>query len=196
MAGADEKFFEEHIRPLLIDDCIKCHGPDRQEGSLRLDSRDDTEASAKHVVADPKTFWSFQPIREVPPPSVSRPDWGQTPIIAFILAKLEANNFTPAPPADPRTLVRRACFGLLGLPPPPAQVDDFIKDKSSIAWGRLIDNLLQSNQYDERRGRHWLDVARYALSTSTKVLQNKLHFSGSFQAVARLKMSQIRGYLH
>ena len=223
-SNADEKLFEEHIRPLLIDDCIKCHGPDRQEGSLRLDSRggwqkggdsgaaivpgdvenslllqavqhtnpdlqmppesklspakiaqleqwiksgavdprDDTETSAKHVVADPKTFWSFQPIRVVPPPAVSRPDWVQSPIDAFILAKLEANNLTPAPLADPRTLVRRAYFDLLGLPPTPAQVDAFVKDKSSGAWARLIDNLLQSKQYGERWGRHWLDVARYA----------------------------------
>lgn len=224
IAQADEKLFEEQIRPLLINHCIKCHGPDRQEGSLRLDSRggwqaggdrgaaivpgdvenslllqavrhtnpdlqmppenklspaqiallerwvksgaadprDSADTPAKRIVADPKTFWSFQPIRAVAPPTVSRPDWVRTPVDAFILAKLDANNLTPAPQADPRTLVRRAYFDLLGLPPTPAQVDAFVNDKSPGAWSRLIDNLLQSKQYGERWGRHWLDVARYA----------------------------------
>ena len=60
------------------------------------------------------------------------------------------------------TLVRRAYLDLIGLPPTPAEVDEFVRDKSPDAWEKLIDHLLESPNYGERWGRHWLDVARYA----------------------------------
>ncbi|MCA9271331.1 MAG: DUF1549 domain-containing protein, partial [Planctomycetales bacterium] len=68
----------------------------------------------------------------------------------------------PAPRADRRTLIRRATFDLIGLPPAPEEIDAFIADDSPDAWERLIDRLLASPRYGERWGRHWLDVARYA----------------------------------
>ena len=68
----------------------------------------------------------------------------------------------PAPRADARTLVRRAYFDLIGLPPPPERVEKFAADPSPGAWAALIDELLAMPQYGERWGRHWLDVARYA----------------------------------
>jgi cytochrome c553 len=33
-------FFESRVRPILVDHCIKCHGPKKQSSSLRLDSRE------------------------------------------------------------------------------------------------------------------------------------------------------------
>ena len=75
---------------------------------------------------------------------------------------LRQHGLTSAPEADQRTLVRRAYLDLVGLPPAPAQVDEFLNDKRAGAWERLIDKLLASPQYGERWGRHWLDVARYA----------------------------------
>ena len=215
--------FESAIRPLLIAHCIECHGPDRQESGLRLDSRpgwmkggdrgpaivpgdpensilllavkhadpnlqmpeeklsdadiaaiekwiregavdprETAEASSKHVVSDPRTFWSFQPVRDLDPPAVSQPDWVRTPVDAFILAQLDTNGLKPSPRADARTLVRRAYFDLIGLPPTPEQVAAFEREPTQDAWARLIDQLLASPQYGERWGRHWLDVARYA----------------------------------
>ncbi|MFZ4083066.1 MAG: DUF1549 and DUF1553 domain-containing protein [Pirellula sp.] len=131
-----------------------------REGAV--DPRDAPEASAKHVVSDPRTFWSFQPISTIDPPSVSSPNWITTPVDAFILAQLDAKGLKPTPRADARTLVRRAYFDLIGLPPTPEQVDAFVRDPSQEAWARLINQLLESPQYGERWGRHWLDVARYA----------------------------------
>jgi mono/diheme cytochrome c family protein len=126
------------------------------------DPRSLADAPVKRAVADPKTFWSFQPVRAVTPPTVSRSEWVKTPVDAFLLAKLDAAGLTPAPPADARTLVRRAYFDLLGLPPTPQQVDVFVNDTAPDAFARLVDSLLESKQYGERWGRHWLDVARYA----------------------------------
>jgi hypothetical protein len=107
-------------------------------------------------------WWAFQPVKEPPPPAVKKTDWPLSPLDRFILAALEARGLTPAPPADQRTLVRRAHFDLLGLPPPPELVESFVKDGAPDAYEKLIDRLLASPHYGERWARHWLDVARYA----------------------------------
>ncbi len=75
---------------------------------------------------------------------------------------LLTRGLTPAPEADRLTLVRRAYLDLIGLPPSPDQVAEFLNDQKADAWERLIDKLLASPHYGERWGRHWLDVARYA----------------------------------
>jgi hypothetical protein len=83
-------------------------------------------------------------------------------IDAFVFRQLEQEELEPAPIADRHTLVRRAYFDLIGLPPSPEQVEKFVGDESPEAWLNLINELLKSKQYGERWGRHWLDVARYA----------------------------------
>jgi hypothetical protein len=93
---------------------------------------------------------------------VQKKSWVQSPIDAFILAKLEAKQLKPAAAADRRALIRRATFDLTGLPPTPAEIDAFLADRSPDAFARVVDRLLASPQYGERWGRHWLDVARYA----------------------------------
>ncbi len=109
--------------------------------------------------------WSFhKPVRPVLP-DAGRLKYGdrvRNPIDAFALKKLEQEELVPAPRADKHTLVRRAYFDLLGLPPTPEQVAKFVRDSSADAWPKLIDELLKSPHYGERWGRHWLDVARYA----------------------------------
>jgi hypothetical protein len=67
-----------------------------------------------------------------------------------------------APRADRLTLLRRAYLDLIGLPPSPSDTVEFLADTAPGAWERLVDKLLASIHYGERRGRHWLDVARYA----------------------------------
>jgi len=86
----------------------------------------------------------------------------RNPIDQFVLQTLEISGLEPAPAADRTTLVRRAYFDLLGLPPSPEQIEAFVKDDSPQAWTKLIDTLLASKHYGERWARHWLDVARYA----------------------------------
>jgi hypothetical protein len=100
--------------------------------------------------------WAFRPVRR---PAVPAPGH---PIDAFVVARLEAAKVSLSPPADKRTLIRRATFDLTGLPPTPEEIDDFLKDDSPGAYEKLIDRLLASPRYGERWGRHWLDVARYA----------------------------------
>jgi mono/diheme cytochrome c family protein len=109
-------------------------------------------------------LWALRPLTHVEPPAVSEGRRIADPIDDFILARLERAGLTPAAPADRRTLIRRATFDLLGLPPTPEEIDAFLADDSPAADERLIDRLLASPHYGERWGRHWLDVARFAES--------------------------------
>lgn len=108
-----------------------------------------------------KRSWAFDPVREPALPSVKDSLWVQSPIDAFVLAKLEEKGLSPAPPADRQTLIRRVTFDLIGLPPTPAEVESFVNDSSPGAFERVVDRLLASPHYGERWGRYWLDLARY-----------------------------------
>ena len=223
------QFFEQHVRPVLVERCHSCHGAEKEEFGLRLDSRaavlagsDDGEVvvagnpgeskliQAIHYDGDiqmpPKgkledeeiaaltrwvelglpwpqadgstatpilkgddlyrhareNLWSLQPIQKPEMPSVQDEAWPRQPLDRLVLAKLEAAELTPSPEADRRTLIRRASFDLLGLPPTPEEVEAFVNDDSPQAYERLIDRLLASPAYGERWARHWLDLARYA----------------------------------
>jgi hypothetical protein len=114
-----------------------------------------------------KNFWSFKPLSQGAPPTPKRQDWAINPIDQFILANLEKNGLTPAPQADKTTLLRRATFDLIGLPPTEKELHDFLADKSPKAFEKVVDRLLASPRYGERWGRHWLDVMRYADSTGS-----------------------------
>lgn len=113
-------------------------------------------------IAEARRFWSLQKIVRPEVPTVRDASWVRNPIDAFILAELEANDLTPNPPADRRTLIRRATYDLTGLPPTAEAIDAFLADESPDAFARVIDSLLQSQAYGEHWGRHWLDIARYA----------------------------------
>ncbi len=120
-------------------------------------------ASSEYVISpEQRAFWSFQPVRVPPIPKVTDRSWIRSPIDAFILAKLEAQGLKPVRPAAKTTLIRRASLDLIGLPPAPEQVDDFVRDKSPNAFEKVVDRLLESPHYGERWGRYWLDVARYS----------------------------------
>lgn len=106
--------------------------------------------------------WAFQRMADPLTPAVKNTSWPRTAIDRFILAKLEDHGLQPSTSADKRTLIRRATFDLVGLPPTPSEVADFIADKSPEAFAKVVDRLLASPRYGERWGRHWLDVARYA----------------------------------
>jgi hypothetical protein len=109
-----------------------------------------------------RQFWSVQRVKAVAVPTVRDSAWPRTPVDRFILSALEAKNLRPAAAADKRTLLRRASFDLIGLPPTPAEIDAFLADDSPQAFARIVDRLLASPAYGERWGRHWLDVVRYA----------------------------------
>lgn len=214
-----ESWFETRVRPVLIAKCLKCHGADKQSGSLRLDSheailsggdqgvgivpgkpdeslliqairrtdeslqmppdealtQEEMEGLERWVLDGaiwPKSeggeatlqaqkHWSFVPVEKPPVPD-DPVGWGIEPIDRFIAAKLSTEGMKPVAPADRRTLIRRATFDLIGLPPTPEEVDQFVNDPASDAFEKLVDRLLASPYYGERWGRHWMDVARYA----------------------------------
>ncbi len=124
-----------------------------------------TQADAQPAAAarpDGRAHWAFQPLRAVAPPDVRGERWVRNEIDRFVLARLEQEGLAPAPEADKRTLLRRASFDLLGLPPTSAEIDAFEADSSPEAFEHVVDRLLASPHYGERWGRRWLDLARYS----------------------------------
>lgn len=223
VSAEQAEFFEKRVRPVLVEHCQSCHGEKKQEGGLRLDSRESlfrgsdsgpVVVSGKPSESDlieavrqtgdikmpPKgkltagqiadlvqwvelglpwpstagktgssadsaqTHWAFQPVRIPAIPATRDAAWPQTDLDRFILAKLESQGLKPAPTADRRTLMRRATFDLVGLPPTPAEVAAFESDAAPLpqAFATVVERLLASTHYGERWGRYWLDVARYA----------------------------------
>ncbi|MEM7313338.1 MAG: DUF1553 domain-containing protein [Planctomycetota bacterium] len=225
------ELFEKHVRPTILSECIRCHGPDKQQGGLRLDSRqsirkggdsgpaivpgdpkaslliqaityddsalempprgklpestisgfvnwiqtgatDPREASIQSVglsnvasIEEGKKFWCFQPVKAVEVPTNQNAAWSRTDIDRFIYDRLGEKEVQPNPLADRATLLRRAYYDLIGLPPTPTQVIKFINDDSPGAYNSVIDELLASPNFGERWGRHWLDVVRFAESS-------------------------------
>ena len=206
--------FNRDIRPVLSDNCFKCHGPDEEQrkAELRLDTRDGLfgdlgggyfpiapgrpEASEviwrigaededdrmppvdsgitlsegeKRLIrqwveegAEWKKHWSFEPALRPELPQVSDAGWPRNGIDHFVLARLDAEGLKPAPEADRATLIRRLSLDLIGLPPTPAEVDAFLRDRSTNAYEKLVDRLLKSPRYGETMALPWLDAARYA----------------------------------
>lgn len=124
-----------------------------------------TARDRSRVTPHDRQWWAFQPLQAVEPPAVRNARQVHTPIDRFILARLEDKGLKLNPPADRRTLLRRASFDLIGLPPTPEETDAYIGDTSNDAWGRQVGRLLASPRHGERWARHWLDVARFAESS-------------------------------
>jgi hypothetical protein len=220
-------FFESKIRPLLIERCQRCHGSEKQEAGLRLDSRasilrggdsgpavvpskpdesllvdairygdtrqmppkqqlpaeeialleewvrrgapwtpdknahSDENASAFDLQARRQSHWAWKPV--VSPEIPERNDGGRglSAIDAFLVEKLDEQGLERAGPADKRTLIRRATFDLIGLPPDPEEVAAFEADRADGAFAKVVDRLLASRHFGERWARHWLDLVRY-----------------------------------
>ncbi|MCU1261031.1 MAG: hypothetical protein JWO80_3916 [Bryobacterales bacterium] len=109
-----------------------------------------------------RSLWSLQPLQKPSVPSVRDASWVRNSIDSFVLAKLEQEGMKPLAPANRRTLIRRATYDLIGLPPTPEEIEAFEGDNSPNAYEKVVDRLLASPHYGERWARHWMDVARYA----------------------------------
>ncbi len=108
----------------------------------------------------PTDLWAYQPIRKPELLATKR-----NPIDILVDRRLAEVELKPAPQADPLTLIRRATFDVLGLPPTPSEIRTFLgawQENPNAAWTQLVDRLLESPHYGEQAARHWLDVARYA----------------------------------
>jgi len=227
----DHAFFEQRVRPVLVEHCYECHGGEKTKGGLALDTKQGWQKGgdsgpaivpgkpddsllikavryhdqdlamppekkggklAEEIIADlvawvkmgapdprvaavkiagmkadeAKAWWAFQPLKVA---SASAEDvqlkLKPLSIDHFINAKLADAKLTPAPPADPRTLIRRMSYDLTGLPPSAEEVEAFVADSirnPQSAIQNLTERLLASPQYGVQWGRHWLDVVRYA----------------------------------
>ncbi len=205
--------FNRDVRPILAENCFKCHGQDAKarKGDLRLDTREgalgkrpdappavipgkpaESELYKRISAADPDDLmppaksnkklsarekeilkrwieqgaeyqghWSFAPLQAPALPKTANRKWAREPLDSFILARLEEEGLAPSTEADRPTLARRLTLDLTGLPPTPAEVDDFVADRSPDAWERLVDRLLASPRYGEHFARFWMDLARY-----------------------------------
>ncbi|MBM4105799.1 MAG: DUF1549 domain-containing protein [Phycisphaerae bacterium] len=106
--------------------------------------------------------WSWRAIVPTATPPVADESWASDPLDRFVLARLESRGVRPAPRAEPRELLRRVSYDLVGLPPTPEDLARFAEDPSPAALAREVDRLLASPAFGERWGRHWLDLVRYA----------------------------------
>ncbi len=225
------EYFESAVRPLLIEKCFDCHGPqaDPLQGGLSLHSRSATisggDSGPAIVVGDseqslliaainygdvyqmppdsrmtaaevailtkwvdlgapwpdepeltitPKekfdlklrksAHWCWQPVKSPPVPTVIDRQWPMDPIDNFVLRRIEEAELAPPKLADRQTLIRRVYFDLIGLPPTPEQIHEFISDDSETAFAKVVDHLLASPRFGERWARHWMDLIRYAES--------------------------------
>jgi mono/diheme cytochrome c family protein len=149
MPPKDKKLSDEQIADLVA--WVKMGAPDPRTTTAQKDWKDSG-----------KSHWAWQPLKKPAVPDVKDAAWCKTPVDNFILAKLDEKGLKPNPPADKRTLIRRATFDLIGLPPTVDEVKQFLADDSPDAFAKVVDRLLASPHYGERWGRHWLDVARYS----------------------------------
>jgi hypothetical protein len=140
---------------------VKMGAPDPREGAAKVVKKYDTEEAKK--------WWSYQAPKKAEAPTVKDTAWPRGDIDRFILAGLEAKDIKPVGDTDKTSLLRRVYFDITGLPPALKEIDDFIKDTSADALAKVVDKLLASQQFGERWGRHWLDVARYAESSGKDV---------------------------
>lgn len=235
-AESRDSFFEEQVRPILEENCLKCHGgrskikgefdmstreglltggelgevvdleapadslylemlsykdeehempPDGQldrelidtltdwlnrgvpwtegeAGTLHYYGEDDEEDDGPRIVRGTASHWSYQAVTRPEAPEVDNFMWRSHSIDRFIYAKLDEAGLKPSQLASKATLIRRAYYDLIGLPPTPTEVRAFVKDRSSGSYEAMLDYLLASPHYGEKWGRHWLDVVRYA----------------------------------
>ena len=242
---ADEgiDFFEQKIRPVLVDRCYSCHSANAAakknlKGGLLLDTRETLRmggesgpaiipgkpreslliAAIRHeslemppkeklsaqVIADfekwvqigapdprdelvatttgidiaaARRSWTYQTPKLPPEPTIANNKWPRSMIDRLLLANLESNHLTPAPPANKRTLIRRAAYDLLGLPPTADEITAFLSDDSPNAFARAVDQMLRSPDFGIRWARHWLDNVRYAQDDPTCAANDNGTFS-------------------
>ncbi|MSU34389.1 MAG: DUF1553 domain-containing protein [Pedosphaera sp.] len=107
--------------------------------------------------------WSFvRPVKSALPPIPNSQVDIRNPVDAFIQARLAQEGLFASPAATQATLIRRVTLDLTGLPPTPAEVAAFLADASPSAYNQLVDRLMATRDYAERRAQDWLDLARYA----------------------------------
>lgn len=137
---------------------VKMGAPDPRGGRSIVKNRSSIDFKSG------REFWAFQPPQLTAPPKPADAAWSGSEIDQYVLDKLNQAGLKPLPRANEEQLLRRDFINLIGIPPTADQLNEFLADKSADKREKLIDRLLESKQFGERWGRHWLDVARFAES--------------------------------
>ena len=119
-------------------------------------------APEEPIPSDPRLHWSYQRPRRPTVPQLPDTGWARNAIDAFLAEKHREKGLVPVPETPKPLLLRRVYMDLIGLPPTPDELRAFMKDDSPTAYEQVVDRLLDSPQYGERWGRHWMDVWRYS----------------------------------
>ncbi len=130
------------------------------------------DAGAQHPIdeqADLHIHWAFVPPTRPVPPEIEPRFRANNPIDHFVIQRLSDAKLIPSPKAKPEVLLRRLYLDIIGIPPTPSEIDAYLADYSINATEEVIDRLLNSPQFGERWGRHWLDIARYADSNGYSI---------------------------
>ena len=137
------------------------------EGSGKRLSPADIDTLRRWIAqgAEYAPHWAFLKPVQPPQPVLKNDFWSRNGVDRFILAGLKSAGLSPAPEADRYTLIRRLSIDLIGLPPSPKEVDEFLSDSSHDAYDKLVDRLLASPHFGEKWARSWLDLARFADSS-------------------------------
>lgn len=144
----------------------------------RFDSENATVTTEDTQVVE--DHWAFQqPVRHEAPTALDD-NWSRTDVDRFVLAGLRSAGIAPSTEASDRTLLRRVYYDLTGLPPTAEQLESFLADSSDSNYENIVDSLLASEQFGERWGRYWLDVARYA-DTKGYVLGEKRDYKSAYR---------------
>ena len=164
---------EKPLTPPQVADLVqwvKLGAPDPRTNAPALAATAPAKPAYGISVEEGRKHWAYQPVKAQPLPKLKDKVWPRNDVDHFTLARMEKAGVTPAPDADPRTLIRRLTFDLTGLPPTAEETEAFVSECRSgssfvihhSSFSTLVDRLLASPHYGERWGRHWLDLVRYA----------------------------------
>jgi len=162
MPPKGEKLTNQEIADLT--EWVKMGAPDPRELAKGVKLSGLTDKARDH--------WAYKPVTKPSIPTVKNRAWCVTAVDAFVLEKIESKGMTPSGTADKETLLRRATFDLIGLPPTLQEIEDFNADSSPYAFVKVVDRLLASPHYGERWSRFWLDSARYSDTTGDRTGAN------------------------
>jgi hypothetical protein len=142
----------------ILERWVEMGAPDPREKPTDANGKRDTFNLRKRF----EEHWSWRPVGDPVPPSVTHTEWPHSELDKFVLSRMEQADLLPAGDADKRTWLRRVSFDLIGLPPTPDQIADFVADNRDDAKEQKVDELLRSPHFGEKWARHWMDLVRYA----------------------------------
>lgn len=111
--------------------------------------------------AEWKKHWSFIKPEKPEIPQIQNNQWVKNEIDIFIAKNIENQNLEFSKMESKEILLRRLYFDIVGLPPSLDDIDQFLNDKSQNAFEKVVDKLLDSENYGERMASIWMDIARY-----------------------------------